>query len=345
MNKTLLVIRILFVLLCAFGGWLLAQAIPDFERREVYSTVVATLIGVLIVLTDVLLKGFSVRGLTSLSFGLALGAGISFLISKSPLFDYGDDQVIFITRLTLFVGCSYLGAVIALRSRDDFNFVIPFVKFVPHNVESPLIVVDSSALIDGRIAKVCETHFLTSGIVVPRFVLRELQAMADSPDPLRKARGRKGLDVLNSIRAAAQADLRIDETDTEIPGDSGARLVFLCQSLKARLLTCDTNLAKYAEIHGVRCLNLSALARAMVKEWCVGETVVVDLVKPGKEEGQAVGYLEDGSMVVASDARGQLGKRVAAEIQSLVPSGAGKIAFVKVLEVVADLHARGNGRF
>lgn len=335
MKKTLIVLRSLFVVLCAGGGWLLCLAVPEWENRQLYVIGVALLVGVLTVLTDLLLKGFSIRGLTSISFGLAVGAAISFLISKSPMFEYGDEQVIFIARLTLFIVCSYLGAVIALRSRDDFNFVIPFVKLVPHNVESPLIVLDTSALIDARIAKICESNFLSSALVVPRFVLTELQRMADSLEPMRQSRGRRGLDVLRQIRSMDHLELRIDETDAADNTDAERRLIFLCRSLKAKLLTTDASVSKIAQIQGVRTLNLQALAKAMVKEWTAGESITVDLVKPGREEGQAIGYLEDGSMVVAADARQQVGRKVVAEITSIVPSGAGKIVFVRVTEVLS----------
>lgn len=335
MKKTLSILRSAFILMCAIGGWLLTYVIPEFNDKEAQVIVIATLIGLLIVLTDVLLKGFSIRGLTSLSFGLAVGAAISYLISKSPLFEYGDEQVRFIARLTLFIVCSYLGAVIALRSRDDFNFVVPFVKLVPHNVESPIIVLDASSLIDGRIADVCQTHFLTSALLVPRFVLSDLQRIADSQDSLRQARGRRGLEVLNRIRAMEQVELRIDESEGQAATDPDSRIVFLCRSMKARLLTQDVNLYKFAEIHGVRCLNMNALAKAMVKEWLPGDTVHVDLIKPGREDNQAVGYLEDGTMVVAADARAHLGRRVSAEVTSIVPSTAGKILFVRVTEALA----------
>src|SRR5690606_13324879 len=154
----------------------------------------------LTILVDVLLKGFSLRGLSAVTFGLAAGALIAFLIGTSPLLEEGDSQVIFLARLSLFVICSYLGAVIALRGKDEFNLVIPYVRFVPHEVQVPLIVVDTSALIDGRIVKICQSAFISSALVIPRFVLNELHKIADSTDPARKAKGRRGLVVLNQLK-------------------------------------------------------------------------------------------------------------------------------------------------
>jgi uncharacterized protein YacL len=276
-----------------------------------------------------LLKGFSLRGLSALTFGLAVGALIAMFLSSSPLFDNGDPQVIYLFRLALFLICTYLGAVIALRGKDEFNLVIPYVRFVPHDVETPLVVVDTSALIDGRVAKICEAGFINAALVIPRFVLEELQNVADSTDPLRQARGRRGLDVLNDLRRIKNLDLRIHESEVTKRQDVDAKLVFLAQSMRARLLTTDYNLAKMAEFHGVPWLNLNHLSKALRQELLVGDTIEVDLVKLGKEEGQAVGFLEDGSMVVVNTARAHLGRRVTAEITSVLPSAGGKMVFAR----------------
>src|SRR5690606_39198136 len=116
-------------------------------------------------------------------------------------------------RLALFVICSYLGTVIALRGKDEFQLVIPYVRFVPHEVEVPLVVVDTSALVDGRIVRICESHFLASALVIPQFVIDALQMIADSPDPARQARGRRGLETLNQLRAMPHVDLRVVESE------------------------------------------------------------------------------------------------------------------------------------
>jgi uncharacterized protein YacL len=237
--------------------------------------------------------------------------------------------VIYLFRLALFLICTYLGAVIALRGKDEFNLVIPYVRFVPHDVETPLVVVDTSALIDGRVAKICEAGFINAALVIPRFVLEELQNVADSTDPLRQARGRRGLEVLNDLRRIKNLDLRIHESEVTKRQDVDAKLVFLAQSMRARLLTTDYNLAKMAEFHGVPWLNLNHLAKALHQELLVGDTIEVDLVKLGKEEGQAVGFLEDGSMVVVNTARAHLGRRVTAEITSVLPSAGGKMVFAR----------------
>ena len=251
-------------------------------------------------------------------------------MGTSPLFDRGDEQNIFIARLALFLACTYLCTVIALRGKDEFNLVIPYVRFVPHEVDVPLVVVDTSVLIDGRIARVCESGFMGSALVIPTFVLKELQSVADSPDPQRQARGRRGLEVLNELRRIKHLDIRITESEVANQQNVDAKLVFLAQSMRAKLLTTDYNLAKMAEFHGVQWLNLNQLAKSLRPELMIGEVVGLELSKPGKEEGQAVGYLEDGSMVVVVDGRAQLGRRVEAEVTSVLPTAGGKLVFARL---------------
>ncbi|HRI81162.1 MAG TPA: PIN domain-containing protein [Opitutaceae bacterium] len=330
MNKTLLSLRLLFVVLCTLGGWLVCYTIEEWDEHRLLAMFVGFSIGALVVLVDVLLKGFSLRGLSAISFGLAVGALISYLVGTSPLFDRGDEQNIFIARLALFLACTYLCTVIALRGKDEFNLVIPYVRFVPHEVDVPLVVVDTSVLIDGRIARVCESGFMGSALVIPTFVLKELQSVADSPDPQRQARGRRGLEVLNELRRIKHLDIRITESEVANQQNVDAKLVFLAQSMRAKLLTTDYNLAKMAEFHGVQWLNLNQLAKSLRPELMIGEVVGLELSKPGKEEGQAVGYLEDGSMVVVVDGRAQLGRRVEAEVTSVLPTAGGKLVFARL---------------
>ena len=327
MNKTILVIRLCFLALCILGSWLLCYTIPEWDRFRGVAMTVGTLIGVLVILVDVMLKGFSLRGLSALTFGLAIGALVAWLLGTSPLLKRADEQMIYLTQLALFIICSYLGAVIALRGKDEFNLVIPYVRFVPHEVDTPLVVVDTSALIDGRIARVCETQFLGAALVIPSFVLTELQAIADSPDAVKKARGRRGLDVLNELRRIKHIDIRIHQSDVARRQDIEAKLVFIAQSMRAKLLTTDYNLAKMAQFHGVPWLNLHALAQALRPEVVIGESLDIELSKAGKDEGQAVGFLPDGSMVVVNNARAFIGKRVSAEITGVLPTAGGKMIF------------------
>lgn len=331
MKNTLLPIRIVFVIVCVAGGWLVCYASENWDNRRWWGALIGLLLGVLVVLVDIMLKGFSLRGLSAVTFGLGVGVLIAYLVETSPVFSQGDPQLMYLFRLALFVVCTYLATVIALRGKDEFNLVIPYVRFVPHEVDVPLVVVDTSGLIDGRIARVCDSGFLTAALVIPRFVLSELQSVADSPDPHKQARGRRGLEVLGELRKVKNIDLRIHESEVVKPEDIDAKLVFLAQSMRAKLLTTDYNLAKMAEFHGVPWLNIHTLARALRPELVLGESLEVELMKPGKEEGQAVGYLEDGSMVVVNASRERIGQRVHAEITSVLPTASGKMIFARLV--------------
>jgi len=316
--------------LCASAGWLVTYSVREWDDFRVIGSFIGLLIGVLVVLVDLLLKGFSLRGLSAITFGIGVGSLLSYLIGTSPLFIEGDEQIIYLSRLALFLIVTYICTVIALRGKDEFNLVIPYVRFVPHEVDVPLVVLDTSALIDGRVARVCETGFLSGALIIPRFVLDELQRVADSTEPGRQARGRRGLEVLAALRRLRQLDLRIHESEAKA-SEVDAKLVFLAQSMKAKLLTTDYNLAKMAEFHGVPWLNLSSLAQSMRRELLVGETIEIDLIKAGREESQAVGYLEDGSMAVVEQARALIGSRVTAEISSILPSAGGKLIFARLV--------------
>ena len=331
MNKTLLPIRLVFVTLCAVGGGLVCLTSPQWDSYQPMAISIGFFIGVLVVLTDILLRGFSLRGLSAVSFGLGVGLLIAYMVHISPLMKEGDPQILFLVRLGLFLIIPYLCTVIALRGKDEFNLVIPYVRFVPHEVDVPLVVVDTSALIDGRMAKVCEAGFLSVALVIPRFVLDELNTVANSSDPHKQARGRRGLETLNVLRRIQNVDIRIPESDVKKKQDVDAKLVFLAQSMKAKLLTTDFNLAKMAEFHGVHWMNLNVLAKALRPELIIGELLEVELVKPGKDEGQAIGYLEDGSMVVVSGARTFVGSQVQVEIASVLPSAGGKMIFARLV--------------
>ncbi|MGC9451529.1 MAG: PIN/TRAM domain-containing protein [Oceanipulchritudo sp.] len=339
MNHTIRVIRIFFFLLCVVGGWLISYTVPEWDPYRWVAVFIGGGIGLLVILVDVMLKGFSLRGLSATTFGLLVGWICAHLIATSPFFDLpfdaGDEasviltQNLYLVRLGLYVILMYLGAVIALRGKDEFNLVIPYVRFVPHGVEVPLVVVDTSALIDGRLVGICESRFMGYGLVVPRFVIDELQNIADSKDPDRQTRGRKGIETLNRLRELPHVDLRINESSVSNRQKVDAKLIFLAQSLKAKLLTTDFNLAQIAEFHNVDWLNLNALAKAMTPELMVGASLHVKLTKPGKDPGQAVGYLNDGSMVVVADARDKIGQSLDVSVESIIPSAGGKMIFAK----------------
>jgi uncharacterized protein YacL len=334
MKKTLLIVRLFFLLISILGCFLMSYAVDDWNLPAVLFVGVS--IAALVILTDLLLEGFSLRGLSAISFGLAVGAMIAYLLSNSPLFEPLETdpdlaQTLYLSRLALYVISMYLATVVALRGKDEFNLVIPYVRFSPQNVESSLVVVDTSALIDGRIEAICESKWFAFALIIPRFVLDELQLIADAPDPLRKEKGRKGLQVLNSLRLMKHLDLRIHESDVQQGGAVDSKLVFLAEAMKAKLLTTDYNLAKMAEFHQVEWLNITSLVKAVSQETAVGNTLTVKLVRAGKDAAQAIGYLTDGSMLVVNNGREYVGQEVDVTIDSVVPSAGGKMVFGSLL--------------
>lgn len=317
------------------AGALVAYSNPDWEAAIVI--IVAGLLGFLVVLTDLLLKGFSIRGLTAASVGLLLGALISYLIGTSPFFeplevDRDLSAMVYMVRLVLFCGVSYVCTVIALRGKDEINLIIPYVRFTQEKTETRTAVVDTSALIDGRLAKICDSGWMTYKLVIPQFVLDELNIISDSKDLKRQERGRRGLEALGQIRQNESIELTIPDSTVEKGSQVEEKILFLADSMKAHLLTTDYNLAKIAELRGVSWLNINELALALQKDTAVGDGLRVDLVKEGKDSGQAIGYLKDGSMVVVADASALIGNTVDCSVDSILPTSGGRMIFARLIE-------------
>jgi uncharacterized protein YacL len=333
MKNNIITIRIFFLLVCFLGCVLIWYQVGEWSLWQVLA--VGMCMAALVILTDLQLKGFSLRSLSALTFGLAVGGLIAYLVNNSPLFvplkeDPRLEQTLYLSTLVLYIVSMYLATVIALRGKDEFNLVIPYVRFSAQNVENSLVVVDTSALIDGRIADICETKWMGYALVIPRFVLNELHEIADSSDMHRKEKGRKGLEVLNKLRQLKHLDLRIYESDVPDAEAVDSKLVFLAVLLNAKLLTMDYNLAKMAEFQEIDWLNITSLSKAINQEIALGSEASVELVRAGKDPGQAIGYLPDGSMLVVNNGRSMIGKEVVVEINSVVPSAGGKMIFASL---------------
>jgi uncharacterized protein YacL len=192
------VIRILFLCLCTAAGFAISQVRPELVNYGWAGALVGFGFGWMLIAIDEMLKGFSLRAFSAITFGLLLGNIVALLVDRSGLFDSSEDTTRWLIRLCLFLGFSYIGMILAMRSnKEDFSLIIPYVRFAPQNKPDNLLLLDTSVIIDGRIADLIEANFLEGIIVVPRFVLRELQQIADSNDPLKRARGRRGLEMLN----------------------------------------------------------------------------------------------------------------------------------------------------
>ena len=287
---------------------------------------------------DEMLKGFSLRAFSATTFGLLLGTVVALLIDHSGLFGAPNDDTPHrqIVRMAIFVGFGYIGMVLAMRSnKEDFSLIIPYIRFAPQNKPDNLLLLDTSVIVDGRIADLIESNFLEGLLVVPRFVLKELQQLADSNDPIKRARGRRGLEVLNRIQRNSRNELKIHDGDFPDEKEVDAKLVRLARNLNAKLYTNDYNLGKVAELQKVNYVNLHDLAKSLRTVLLPGEMLNLRIVREGKDKGQGVGYLPDGTMVVVNNGQSALGQQVEAQVQSLLQTGAGVIVFADLKQPVA----------
>ncbi|HYG33451.1 MAG TPA: PIN domain-containing protein [Clostridia bacterium] len=337
---TLWVIRVLFLAMCTVGGFAISQVREEFVVVP-YASLIGMAIGFgfgwLLIAIDEMLKGFSLRAFSATTFGLLLGTVVAQLIDKSGLFENVDEKPTrWLIRLCLFLSFSYIGIVLAMRSnKEDFSLIIPYVRFAPQNKPDNLLLLDTSAIIDGRIADLIESNFVEGLIVVPRFVLNELQQIADSSDPIKRARGRRGLEMLNRIQRNTRNEVKIHDGDFPEEKEVDAKLIRLARNLGAKLYTNDYNLGKIAELQSVNYVNLHELAKSMRTVLLPGEVISLRIVREGKDKGQGVGYLPDGTMVVVNRGQPHVGQQVDAQVQSLIQTGAGIIIFAELKQPIA----------
>ena len=334
------VIRILFVCLCTVGGYAVSQVRPEFiggSFAGLLGMVIGFGFGWLMIALDEMLKGFSLRAFSATTFGLLLGTVVALLIDRSGLFEYVDEPTTrWLVRLGLFLSFGYIGIVLAMRSnKEDFSLIIPYVRFAPQNRPDNLLLLDTSVIIDGRIADLIEANFLEGIIVVPRFVLKELQVIADSSDGVKRARGRRGLEMLNRIQRNARNEVKIHDGDFPDETEVDTKLVRLARNLGAKLFTNDFNLGKIAELQSVNYVNIHEVAKSLRVILVPGETLSLRIVREGKDKGQGVGYMPDGTMVVVNNAHSAVGQHIEVQVQSLLQTGAGVIVFADCKQPLA----------
>lgn len=317
---TLWFIRIFFVVLSAAVG---------YQMGGTLGAGVGAGLAVLLIGMEYSLKKVSSRGLSAAVFGLIFGLILARLILSTLNFVQMGPEVGSPIRSAVLVVFCYFGMAVALRGRDEFNIIIPYVKLSRQDQREELVILDTSVVIDGRIADICDTRFIEGKLIVPRFVLKELQQIADSQDPIKRNRGRRGLDVLARIQKIPHIAVRIQEEDFTDVREVDAKLVKLAKLLGGKILTNDFNLNKVAELQGVQVLNINELANALKPVVLPGEVMETRVIKEGKEYNQGVAYLDDGTMVVVEQGRTLIGQTVRVMVTSVLQTAAGRMIFAK----------------
>jgi len=327
---TVNLLRVLFVTFCCVIGAIVSA---EVQGKALPGILIGAVFALAVVLADRLLKGFSLRAFSSATFGLLLGLLFANLLIASEILRYQSEMVQWAVRLILYCAFGYLGMMLAMRSnRDEFSLIIPYVRFARETTQHEPLIVDTNIIIDGRIRDLCATGFLSRALIIPRFVLGELQTLADSRDPIKRERGRRGLEILNELQQSRDIDLTIHETTDDADLATDARLVRTAKVLQARLLTNDHALCQVARLQQVGTLNLTDLTRVLRPIVSAGDELELSLVKEGREAHQAVGYLPDGTMIVVNHARPLLGKTATIVVSSALQTGAGRLVFGELKE-------------
>lgn len=337
-HMPLWVLRAAFLVVAAGLGVSLAnraevgQQSGAFVPWGVFLSVMGAAVGIII--ADILFPRKRLDIITCVYFGIIVGLFLTYVvgIALTPIIDERNTAATGIRLVVGMVLC-YFCISLLMQTKDDFRFIIPYVEFAKEVKGLKPYVLDTSVVIDGRIADLVDTNVLDNQLIMPRFVLAELQAVADSGDKLRRERGRRGLDVLNKLRSKDHVDLKIYEA--ELPEMVGQpvdmKLVILAKHLEGKIVTGDYNLNKVARLHNVQVINLNDIANSLKPVFLPGELVQVRIIKAGEAPGQGVGYLEDGTMVVVEGGRDYIQQVVRISVTSILQTSAGRMVFGKCL--------------
>ncbi len=315
------IIRLIFILAVAgLAYWL-------FPEERIYAALAGLGGALLIIRLEISLRKISLKSLIIAAFGLILGVILANLITQSFRYVPLPQPMNIYLSAGLSLVFGYLGAAIFLKKKDDFQLPSQFMLGQLGKEEK---ILDTSVIIDGRIADICETGFLEGDLIVPRFILQELQKIADSADSLRRTRGRRGLDILNRLEKNAKVKMKINEVNFPEVREVDEKLVKLGKEINGRIITNDFNLNKVAELEKVKVLNINELARSLRPVVLPGELMSIKVIKEGKEAGQGVAYLEDGTMVVIDNGRSFVGRTAEVVVTSVLQTAAGRMIFTRL---------------
>jgi uncharacterized protein YacL len=322
----------------AFSYYYDLTAVP--RREDVWTGTLASISllvgGLFVVLIDIGIRNKQITTISAVYFGLLLGFLLGTLLTTALEPFELQREIMQFLRLVLTAVCCYVAVSTLLQTKDEFRFIIPYVEFQKQLKGGKPLVLDTSVIIDGRIADICETGIIDTKLVVPRFVLQELQSVADSSDKIKRNRGRRGLDILKRMQTNSNVEMVMHEGNIAELRDVqkvDERLVVLAKALGARVVTNDFNLNKIAQLQGVEVINLNELANALKLVALPGEHLTVKVVKQGDQVGQGIGYLDDGTMVVIEQGRSAIGQEVVLTVTSVLQTPAGRMIFGKIEKV------------
>lgn len=324
------IVRGIFIVISALIGWYIGQS---YGTHWLHGTSIGAAIATAFVLLEAAFTRRFVTIISTVMFGCLVGFIVSFFFIKTMYLIPSMDNLKVIDKnymeFSMTFLCCFISIVTIIHSKDDFKFVIPFVELSREGRSGRAMILDTSVIIDGRIADICETKIIDSPLIVPRFVLIELQSIADSADKLKRVRGRRGLDILNRMRKSKVIDLQVNDTSLPPGEEVDSKLVHLAKMIDAKIVTNDFNLNKMAQVQGLDVININDIAGALRPVFLQGERMIIKIVKSGEAPGQGVGYLDDGTMVVAEDCSRRLGERVALLVTNVLQTSAGKMIFAK----------------
>ena len=338
--RMLFLVLLVAVSLLPFVGQITDETQPDFSKY-LFPLLATFAFGVVVLLLDAALPNRPLASIIAIYLGLiaglvgALAIGTLLdLVAESWDLTLNRTGLAYLQLIKIAIGITlcYLAVSTVLLTKDDFRLVIPYVEFAKQVRGVRPLLLDTSVLIDGRVEALGKAGFLEAPLVLPQFVIDELQTLADSGDKQKRARGRRGLDMVRALQVSAFVDLTIDPTPG-MPGHSvDAMLLDVASRQNLRILTTDYNLNKVADIQGVAALNLNDLANTLRPQYLPGDHVSVEVVKPGEGHGQGVGYLPDGTMVVVEDASNLIGQQVSTIVTNALQTTAGRMIFSKLAD-------------
>lgn len=339
MNVAQTILRLLLVVACSVSGYLLATHLPVSDTWGVWIKWVGALTGFIFALLalsiEKIIKKAPLKVIFGGTFGLFLGLLIAQLLGYA--FSGLQNSAIRIS-ISVILSCifGYIGLVLGGKKVEEFRWPGWGLLTKGSLKKGGGKILDTSVIIDGRIADICETAFLEGPLIVPQFVLQELQHIADSADNLKRARGRRGLDILNRMQKDDGVEVKIVDEDYPDIKEVDAKLVALARETSAKIMTNDFNLNKVAQLQGVVVLNINQLANALKPMVLPGEVLHLQIMREGKEQGQGVAYLDDGTMVVVENASRHLGQEVEASVTSILQTTAGRMIFTTLKEEVGQ---------